>query len=182
MNLLKISTQFYPYTLNELKKDYPNVSFPKDLTGLDLSDYDVAEVIIDPTPEYDRSIEVVRPLQPELIEGEWRIGWQTIPLTQEQIKARQPPNWDGFNAGMLTNTEFNQFTGVVMQLAPSVALALPTALAQVSTNGLQSFTLVFNVFCQIGQVSVEQRETWAQLAEDHNLPVDFIESIRTPTV
>ena len=88
------------------------------------------------------------------------------------------PNWDGFNAAMLSNTEFNQITGVVLSLAPTVALGIPAALAQVSTNGVTAFGLVFNAFCQIGDVSSEQRGIWANIAESFNLPIEFIGVVR----
>lgn len=88
------------------------------------------------------------------------------------------PDWDGFNAAMLSNTEFNQITGVVLSLAPTVALGIPAALAQVSTNGVTAFGLVFNAFCQIGDVSSEQRGIWANIAESFNLPIEFIGVVR----
>lgn len=88
------------------------------------------------------------------------------------------PDWDGFNAAMLSNTEFNQITGVVLGLAPTVALGIPAALAQVSTNGVTAFALVFNAFCQIGNVSISQREAWANIAESFNLPIEFIGVVR----
>ena len=50
MLLLKLSDQTYPYTLSELRQDYPNVSFPSDLTGLEPSDFGAAEVVTDDPP------------------------------------------------------------------------------------------------------------------------------------
>lgn len=88
------------------------------------------------------------------------------------------PNWDGFNAAMLANTEFNQITGVVLGIVPTVALGMPAALAQVSTNGVTAFALVFNAFCQIGNVSISQREDWANIAEGFNLPIEFVSVVR----
>ena len=88
------------------------------------------------------------------------------------------PNWDGFNAAMLADTKFNQITGVVLGIVPTVALGIPAALAQVSSNGVNAFTLVFNAFCQIGNVSLSQREVWANIAESFNLPVEFIDIVR----
>ena len=88
------------------------------------------------------------------------------------------PDWDGFNAAMLTNTEFNQITGLVLETVPTVALGIPAALAHVSTNGVTAFALVFNAFCQIGNVSSEQREVWANIAEGFNLPIEFIDVVK----
>lgn len=88
------------------------------------------------------------------------------------------PNWDGFNEAILSNVEFNMTTGAVLQLAPSLALALPAALSQVATNGVTAFGLVFNPFCTVGQVSSEQRGIWADLAVTYNLPGDFVGVVR----
>jgi hypothetical protein len=87
-------------------------------------------------------------------------------------------DWDGFNAAILSDTAFNQKTGAVMGVAPAVAIALPAALAQVSTNGVAAFGLVFNAFCTAGQVSSGQRATWATLAEGFNLPIEFVDVVR----
>lgn len=102
---------------------------------------------------------------------------EIIPDPMPEV-APPAPDWDGFNAAMLANTEFNQITGVVLNLAPTVALGIPAALAQVSTNGVTAFALVFNAFCQIGNVSSEQKETWATIAESFNLPIEFISVVR----
>lgn len=102
---------------------------------------------------------------------------EVIPDPMPEV-APPAPDWDGFNAAMLSNTEFNQITGVVLNLAPTVALGIPAALAQVSTNGVTAFGLVFNAFCQIGNVSISQRETWATIAGSFNLPVEFVSVVR----
>ena len=88
------------------------------------------------------------------------------------------PNWDGFNATMLSNVAFNQTMGMVMQSAPAVAVALPAALSQVAVNGVSAFALAFNAFCQVGQVTTQQRDTWADIAESFDLPVEFVDAVR----
>ena len=114
-------------------------------------------------------------------------AWQDFLVSGEELEiipdpmpevAPPAPDWDGFNAAMLANTEFNQITGLVLSLAPTVALGIPAALAHVSTNGVTAFALVFNAFCQIGNVSSKQRETWATIAEGFNLPIEFISVVR----
>lgn len=99
----------------------------------------------------------------------------------EPIVEVPAPDWDGFNAAMLANPEFNQFTGIVLQLAPVVALGIPAALAQVSSNGVNAFGLVYSAFCQIGGVQQSQKDYWADLAESFNLPTDFVAIVRGST-
>jgi hypothetical protein len=86
--------------------------------------------------------------------------------------------WNEFNATMLSDITYNQVLGAVLQIAPAVATGLPSALAQVGTNGVGAFGILFNAFCQIGQVSSEQRGIWGDLAESYNLPGDFVEVVR----
>ena len=45
-------TQF-PYSVGTLKSDNPNVSFPADLSNVDLSTWDVYEVTTLAAPDYD---------------------------------------------------------------------------------------------------------------------------------
>ncbi len=171
MLLIKPSTQEYPYTFQQLKEDYPNVSFPSDLSGVE--GFDVAIVTVDPEPEYNPETHRIISSNPVLRDGNWVIQWDVVPLQTESL-----PDWDGFNAAILSDTAFNQSTGAVFAQAPSVAIALPSALAQVSTNGVSAFSLVFTNFCLIGQVSAEQRDTWATMAETYNLPSEFVAVVR----
>jgi hypothetical protein len=103
---------------------------------------------------------------------------EVIPDPEPMPEPELVPNWDGFNATMLANVPFNQTMGAVMQIAPAVALAIPSALAQVSTNGVTAFALVFNSFCQLGQVDSEHRNEWADNAQGFNLPNDFVAIVR----
>ena len=114
-------------------------------------------------------------------------AWQEFVDSGEELEIIPDPipeittpasDWDGFNAAMLADTKFNQITGVVLGIVPTVALGIPAALAQVSTNGITAFALVFDTFCQIGNVSYEHRETWANIAEGFNLPIEFVDVIR----
>lgn len=87
-------------------------------------------------------------------------------------------DWDGFTRAILSNIPFNQYYGLGLQTAPALTASLPTALAQVVTNGTTAFTLVFGRFCQAVGVSVEHRNEWADMAEDYNLPSDFVDVVR----
>ena len=178
MNLIKVSTQFYPYTINELKRDYPFVSFPQDLFGVNLANYDAAVVITDPQPAYDEDTQKIVPIFPVLINGEYRVQWQIVPLTVQEIKARTPVNWDGFNAAILADPDFNGYYGAAIAAAPWAVSSIPAALTQVSTNGIGSFATVYNIFCQAASVTQPHREGWAVLAENNNLPQNFIDLIR----
>lgn len=87
-------------------------------------------------------------------------------------------SWNQFSQAMLANVEFNQVTGYLLSAAPALAIAMPTALAQVLINDVTAFSVVFNMFCQYGNVSNEQRLAWSDIAQGFDLPQEFINAVR----
>lgn len=86
-------------------------------------------------------------------------------------------NWDMFNGMMLQDTGFQQYTGTCLQTAPAVALALPSALAQIADKGISSFALVYGGFIQITSPTQTDRNRWKGYAQASNLPIEFINLI-----
>ena len=84
-----------------------------------------------------------------------------------------PENWDQFNASILSDVPFNQYLGLCLQLAPSIAIALPAVLAQVADKGISSFQLVYGSFCQVASVTQLDKNRWHQFAVQANLRVEF---------
>jgi hypothetical protein len=143
--------------------------------GLDYSVYLVLDQISTDPPGYDEETQIVT--------SSWVIDVENLEYRQEWIVSDKPepepvPNWDGFNAAMLTNVEFNTYYGAGLTTAPAVTTSIPTALAQVSTNGINAFALTFNGFCQAVSVTSTHRGEWADLAETLNLPADFAAVVR----
>ncbi|MGE0659799.1 MAG: hypothetical protein AB7O63_09910 [Reyranellaceae bacterium] len=71
----------YPYAPAELRRDHPNTSFPRDLAGVDLSDWGVFVVLETPRPVAAGRTYYVEGV-PELVDGQWRQTWEQreIPL------------------------------------------------------------------------------------------------------
>jgi len=75
--------EVYPYTLTDLKRDNPEVSFPADMTNFDASDWYCYPVQDTPPPEAPGMVAVrIMPVQ---IDGVWYEQWELEPYTQEQI-------------------------------------------------------------------------------------------------
>jgi len=74
----------YPYTEDKLKKDFPQTSFPADLSNADLSDFGVYPVteITKPVENYTKIVEEV---QPENINGVWTQKWVVRNATTEEL-------------------------------------------------------------------------------------------------
>lgn len=93
----------------------------------------------------------------------------------------EPPtsDWDSFNATLITDPAYHQAVANIRASAlPGLDTPVVVALGQVPDKGVSSFSLAFTPFCEYGQVSIEQRKQWAQLAESFNLPADFVAVIR----
>lgn len=76
----------YPYTRAQLLADWPDVGFPDDLTGVDLTEFRAAHVTITGQPTTNPG-EVVEEGAPALIEGEWRQTWVARAETLEELAA-----------------------------------------------------------------------------------------------
>ena len=92
----------YPYLFNDLRKDYPNTSFPKDIfSGSSASDYNVFPV---------KEVEIPFKLgwkaikeSPVLIDGSWSESWTLVPkeigeLDGHEITDVEAPVREGFIA------------------------------------------------------------------------------------
>jgi hypothetical protein len=130
--------------------------------------------IVDGLPNYSGVPSYALPaLQQAFADGNYEIVPDLEPVVEPPT-----PNWDGFNSYMLTDTDFNTYYGTGLTVAPAVTTSIPTALAQVSTNGVNSFNLTFNGFCNAVSVTTTHRNSWADVAESYHLPADFVSVIR----
>lgn len=102
---------------------------------------------------------------------------EVVPVP-DSIPEQPVANWDMFNLQMMSDPRFNQVYSQCLSIAPIVANALPVALDQVTSKGLSLFTLIWNQLCSIGDATQEDRNNWGLLAENNNLPSDFIAVLR----
>ena len=79
----------YPYTLNRLRRDNPNTSFPKQPSNALLAEYDVYPVSIADAPPYNRDTEHLVQAEPALVDGKWVRGWVVVSLTAEELAQRR---------------------------------------------------------------------------------------------
>jgi hypothetical protein len=86
-------------------------------------------------------------------------------------------NWDMFNAMMLQDIGFQQYTGACLQSAPAIALSIPAALSQIADKGINSFALVYGGFLMVANPTQTDRQRWKGYAESANLRVEFLDLI-----
>lgn len=79
----------YPYSINELKKDNPQVSFPKNPTDELLASFNVVRVQPTDFPAYDPMTQRIEGAQPVFSDGQWVQSWSVVLLTADEIAQRQ---------------------------------------------------------------------------------------------
>jgi hypothetical protein len=78
----------YPYTVGDLRKDNPNVSFPKVLSAEQLTGWGVMPVTVQSTPSFNSATQRVdTATMPTLVNGAWTIVKTVVDKTAEQIAA-----------------------------------------------------------------------------------------------
>ena len=77
----------FPYTKTNLKEDNPNVSFPRDVTEIILSDWGVVLVTQQANPAYDENTEYLVQGVPVLNGSDWEVTRVVTAMTQAEIDA-----------------------------------------------------------------------------------------------
>lgn len=146
------------------------------MTRIAVIDNGVVENIIEADPSFTIAGKTLVPASNAGIGWTWN-GSQFSPPPKPDPPVT--PDWDGFNAALLADVRLNQVCGAAFQVGAFLAVTgLPAALTQVTTNGVDSFALVFNAVCQYGGATPDDRLAWAAIAEANALPPDFVAAVR----
>lgn len=78
----------FPYSIEELRKENPNVSFPRKLNDDDLEAFGVVEVKLLTRPPVNNLTQLITRKNPELVNGEWVVGWtvETRPDAEDSVR------------------------------------------------------------------------------------------------
>jgi hypothetical protein len=82
------SIEKYPYSIDQLKQENPNTSFPANITELTLNAYDVYRVCTTPQPQIDYTKNLTE-VTPVLKDGKWVQVWSVTDASEEEITQRQ---------------------------------------------------------------------------------------------
>lgn len=77
----------FPYTLDQLKRDNPNVSFPETISSETLASYNVFPVTLTEPPAHDQLVELVTMANPTLVDGVWTQAWTKVNRTEEEASS-----------------------------------------------------------------------------------------------
>ncbi len=74
----------YPYSITQLKKDNPQISFPENMTHDVLVAYGVYFVAPTEQPQIDLATQKMEEGTPALVAGEWTQVWNIVELTAQE--------------------------------------------------------------------------------------------------
>lgn len=80
----------YPYSIRQLKRDNPQVSFPREMPEERLAEWGVYPVTKVAQPGYDPETQTVEEGEPIQVEGIWTQVWNVRSLTTDELKSRVP--------------------------------------------------------------------------------------------
>ena len=94
MSYIYTPTLEYPLSATQILALFPNTSFPRNAALRDaaFAERGYHRVVETDVPSYDPFIDpslhrLVKQTNPTLVDGTWTIGWDIIPLTEEEIEA-----------------------------------------------------------------------------------------------
>jgi len=80
------SVSQYPISSVEIRRRFPNVSFPKPLDGADLSAFGIETIAETEQPNFDLATQRVREATPSLVDNAWQQTWNVIDLTADELQ------------------------------------------------------------------------------------------------
>lgn len=75
------------YSIGQLRRDNPQVSFPKNPTDELLAEYDVYPVTPTPPPAYSETEVLEDAGYLQLADGSWSQAWRVRPMTEQELAA-----------------------------------------------------------------------------------------------
>jgi hypothetical protein len=78
-----------PYSIGQLRRENPQVSFPQNIPEATLAEYSVYPLTPTDQPAYDPATHRIEEGTPALIDGAWTQVWNVIALTAEEIAQQQ---------------------------------------------------------------------------------------------
>jgi hypothetical protein len=172
----------YPYNLWQLRKDYPNISFPFEPTPEDLLPFNVFPVTSTTRPDDTRDERAIEG-EPILTETGWIQVWDIRPATEAEIEEwdaiRAPePDWMGFGIEMASTPNI---IAMYAAIPGTISNALSIGLSEASKGDTRLFIGIWHLMMAAGYISSDLLEEINTLAYQFNIPDDFIAQIMLPS-
>jgi hypothetical protein len=78
----------FPYSVEDLRRDNANTSFPAEMTEEMLAAWNVYPVAAQPVPAHDQATQNVKQIAPTLVGNKWLQTWEVTDASSEEIAKR----------------------------------------------------------------------------------------------
>lgn len=169
--LVRLSDGAWPRTVDHLREQFPSTSFPDDLSGIDLAQFDHAIPRASPAPIAGSGQEVVQDV-PVWRDGEWHEVWI--------LRAVAPqPDWTGWTTWMNLQPAFQP----AMESARAssnppgepVTSSLPALILEARNGNYQPLQAAWPLFAAASGLSSEASASIAAEAAARHLPDEFVQ-------
>lgn len=75
----------FPYSLDDLRHDRPQVSFPKTIPDAIAAEYKVHPYTVEDEPDWQAGKVAEQNAAPDLIKGKWVLGWTQRDMTADEL-------------------------------------------------------------------------------------------------
>ena len=103
----------YPYSVNDLRKSYPNVSLPAELSDGALIEWDM--YVVTPTPAPSDYTKNITEVTPTLIDGTYHQTWNQVNASEAEISYRIENQWEEVRVlrnQLLTECDWTQLADI----------------------------------------------------------------------
>ena len=168
----------YPATLDALRREHPNCSFPVEPTAEDLAPFNRFFVTPVPTPSCDPRTERTEHNATLTADG-WQQAWTIRPATDEEIAAYDlanapEPDWMAFGIDLAMNPGI---IALYADLPGSVANGLSIGLNEAGKGDPRLFSGLWQRVMTTGAITPELLVDIASIANEYHLPAEFVNGL-----
>ena len=84
----------YPIDVIDLRKKYPNTSFPDDISSSDLSSFNVVTIEKVSRPSFNEKNQTITENDPVLDSGKWKQSWTVSDLSSDAVTTKTNEKWE----------------------------------------------------------------------------------------
>ena len=170
----------WPYTVSQLRADEPRLSVSSDPHPGELASYAALEPPIllvaystTPQPEHDPALFQAVEITPVQVDGAWQQAWKLLALPP----AAPQPRWVDFGAAVQSDEAINQLIGTAFAIKPALGLGLGVGLGKAEDGRPANFLSSWAIARYLNLISPELLAAVQALAEQFDLPADFVEAL-----
>jgi len=168
----------YPATLDALRQEFPNSSFPIEPTAEDLAPFNRFFVAPIPAPSCDPRTERAEHT-PTLTDNGWQQTWTIRAATADEIAAYDianapEPDWMGFGIELTSNPGIAELYAVIP--AP-VSNGLSIGLNEANKGDPRLFSVLWQQLLTSGAITSELLSDITSMSAEHHLPAEFVNGL-----